>query len=511
MPLNLITDQWIPVVDTSGNRRIIAPWEIADKTLLRPDWPRADLNIACLELLIGLVFMADPPASLDDWDMRSSPDPERLREKLAPFAPAFNLIGEGPLFLQDLEQLEGADPTPIEKLFVDAASGNAEKFNKDILVHRNRYRELDLPLAAMALFAAQSFAYYDSSSHRPSLKGHGALVTFIDPVKGLWSLVWANTPKGNPAEIHDLPWMKKVRNGTVSFRANEGWPIEVFFSMSWRIRLTEKDGVITSFKRARHGNLYENWLHPLVPYRRKKPAEPWKSIKVGPGFSYRNWPGVSLPEIKTDRLLPEVVGRWEETQRSANLIVGGWFMSKATAADFIFAEVPIVALPEDIWERPEDLVISAREASKAFQMAIATCHIVMKRHAENGKYGVGKAEYKPAKQKDIDESNAIKEQVEGFFLDTEPKFLQALNRLKQGEAFELVSESWIQVLREAALMRFDKIALPLIDQRNAMAIEKIVSARWLLTQTFMGWGKFGTALFRALGKEPIRKKEKQHE
>ena len=70
-------------------------------------WPRADLNIACLELLIGLVYLADPPADVEDWDRRSAPDPARLREKLAAFAPAFNLLGEGPLFLQDLEPLTG--------------------------------------------------------------------------------------------------------------------------------------------------------------------------------------------------------------------------------------------------------------------------------------------------------------------------------------------------------------------------------------------------------------------
>lgn len=71
MPLNLIADRWIPVVDVAGNRRVIAPWEMADASLVRPDWPRADLNIGCLELLIGLVFMADPPANVDDWEYPS--------------------------------------------------------------------------------------------------------------------------------------------------------------------------------------------------------------------------------------------------------------------------------------------------------------------------------------------------------------------------------------------------------------------------------------------------------
>jgi hypothetical protein len=157
------------------------------------------------------------------------------------------------------------------------------------------------------------------------------------------------------------------------------------------------------------------------------------------------------------------------------------------------------------------LVIAAREVSKAFKSAIATCYIVTKRHARDEKFGAWNVEYKPAKPKAIDESNSIMEQVEGFFRDTEPEFIQALNRLKNGEGFGKVCDLWLQALRDVALTRFDKVALAPMDQRNVLTIEKIVSARRLLTQTFKGEGMFGPPLFRALGKDPDQKKEKQHE
>ena len=99
MSLNLITDRWIPVRRKDGTRKVIAPWQMADPALDFPDWPRPDLNIACLELLIGLVFMADPPANAEEWETRQTPDPERLRAQLAPFAPAFKLLGDGPRFM----------------------------------------------------------------------------------------------------------------------------------------------------------------------------------------------------------------------------------------------------------------------------------------------------------------------------------------------------------------------------------------------------------------------------
>ncbi len=104
MSLNLIRESWIPVRDRSGNRRVIAPWQMANAELLRPDWPRPDLNLACLELLVGLIAIADPPANVEDWDDRRPADPDRLRERLEAYAPAFELTGGFPLFLADLRR-----------------------------------------------------------------------------------------------------------------------------------------------------------------------------------------------------------------------------------------------------------------------------------------------------------------------------------------------------------------------------------------------------------------------
>ena len=111
MPLNLITDPWIPVRLDDGSRRVIAPHEMADPAIAAPDWPRADLNLACYELLIGLVFMACPPSHLDDWS-DNVPDAATLAEKLAPYAPAFNLLGDGPRFSQDIDDLPGDPSSP---------------------------------------------------------------------------------------------------------------------------------------------------------------------------------------------------------------------------------------------------------------------------------------------------------------------------------------------------------------------------------------------------------------
>ena len=85
----------------SSGSDVIRPDQIAESDVLFPDWPRADLNLACLELLVGLVYLACPPENVTHWKTRR-PDADALRAALDRLAPAFNLLGEGPRFLQGL-------------------------------------------------------------------------------------------------------------------------------------------------------------------------------------------------------------------------------------------------------------------------------------------------------------------------------------------------------------------------------------------------------------------------
>ena len=43
-------------------------------------------------------------------------------------------------------------------LFVDSAGANTVRNNRDLMVKRNRYTSLPLPLAAMSLYTLQAFA-----------------------------------------------------------------------------------------------------------------------------------------------------------------------------------------------------------------------------------------------------------------------------------------------------------------------------------------------------------------
>ena len=223
MPLNLVTDAWIPVI-RHGSPITIRPHEIAVEGVERLNWPRDDLNLACLELLIGLVYLADPPRDDGDWhDRYGAPRADRLRGALECFGPHVELTGNGPRFLQDLEPFEArvkrSAVSPPDMLFVDSAGANTARNNRDLMVKRNRYASLPLPLAAMSLYTLQAFAPGGGAGNRTSMRGGGPLVTLVKPLDAdtysLWQTVWCNVPEGQPLAAEDaaqaLPWLRPTR------------------------------------------------------------------------------------------------------------------------------------------------------------------------------------------------------------------------------------------------------------------------------------------------------------
>lgn len=477
MTLNLIEDPWIPVLCQDGTRRVIVPWQMAEPGILRPDWRRPDLNIACYELLIGLVFLADPPASNGDWQRRLTPDPDRLREKLAPFASAFNLMGDGPRFLQDLAPLDGS-PNPVDMLFIDSAGGNAAKNNADLMVHRARYEKLDLPLAAMALYALQAFAPAGGAGIRTSMRGGGPLVTLVDPGGDLWQLIWANMPCGVPSVPEDLPWMKATR---VSDKGQQTFPpegrvfgAEAFFGMPRRLRLVGDESGISGVIQKKQGTNYALWKHPLSPYYRLKAGAEWlpKHPRAG-RFGYRNWLGVVAREAKSETTeLSLSLRDWGQRGGDASVIVAGWAMDNMKPRDFSLSVQPLLDLSVAAEDRLVGMILAAEAAAVSLRGAFATV---------------------------VAEGEAREVAREAFFAATEDRFLVQAQALKGGAD---PRAEWLVDLRRQALKQFDALAVPGLDQRETDRIEKIVEARKYLTGTFAGYGKQGREIFVHLGMEP---------
>ncbi len=460
---------------------------MAQSDVVGPDWPRADMNVACLELLIGMVFLADPPADAEDWQARDAPDPERLCDRLSAYAPAFNLVGEGPLFLQDLEPLDGA-ANPVDMLFIDSAGANTARNNADVLVHRGRYSALDLPVAAMALYTFQAFAPSGGAGNRTSMRGGGPLVTLIEPREEdgpLWELVWANVPDGEPSRLEYLPWMRPTvlsdKSGRERHPPDRLFDVEAFFGMPRRLRLVAEEAAVVGVVQKPWGSNYAGWKHPFSPYYRLKEGAEWlpKHPRAG-RFGFRNWLGV-LAQVSHDSLkeLALNLSAWGQRRGGGSVIVAGWSMDNMKPREFVLSKQPYLDLDLDA----EDVLVGLIHAAEASAAALRDALVPV-----------------------LSKGEAREVERERFFAETEGRFLEHLDAVQEGGN---PSAIWLDDLRKQALRQFDVLSVPGIELRDMPAIKRIVDARKYLGMAFAGYGKQGQAIFNALGLElPVKKKGK---
>ncbi len=485
MTLNLIEDPWIAVRLRDGSRRTIAPWQMAEPEVVAPDWSRPDFDIACLELLIGLVYLADPPADVSDWKRRKAPDPARLRERLAAFAPAFNLLGDGPRFLQDFEPIKGEE-SPPDMLFIDSAGANTARNNADVMVHRDRYDTLDLPTAAMALYTFQAFAPSGGAGNRTSMRGGGPLVTLIDPREGqgsLWDLIWANVPCGQPGRAEDLPWMRPTRLSDTGQQTlpPEGalFAPEAFFGQPRRLRLVAEGAQVTGVIQRPWGTSYALWKHPLSPYYRMKPGTEWlpKHPRAG-RFGYRNWLGIVAEQPGNDLSeLARCLRDWNGRQGGGSVVVAGWAMDNMKPRDFTLSVQPVLDLPDDGWTSLAGLIGAAEAAAVALRGALEPV---------------------------LAGGEAREAERETFFAETEARFLAHLDTIRAGGNPAL---DWLVDLRRQAMGQFEKLAFDGIESRETDRMQRLFEAWKFLGMAFAGYGKQGKAIFDALGL-PLPEKKK---
>ena len=508
MPLNLLTDPWIPVLREHGVD-IIRPDQIAEPGVMALNWPRPDLNLACLELLIGLVYLATPPEDTTDWRARK-PDAGALRAALAPLAPAFNLTGDGPLFLQDLEPLTG-EPNAPDMLFIDSAGASTADKNADLMVKRDHYPSLDLPLAAMALYTLQAHAPSGGAGNRTSMRGGGPMVTLVRPANGgaspLWSLIWANVPKGvplGPDQLGKLPWMRATRTSetgaVVQQPQSDHTPPEVFFGMPRRLRLVASEGRITGVIQKPWGTNYGLWRHPLTPYYALKEGADILPKHPKPGaFAYRNWLGILMeaPAGKGSlayRAQTVVTYAQRAKHPEASVLVAGWAMSNMSPLDFLWSEQPLFTLTPEAADQAAMLVSGADLACRALVMALRDVQAM-----------------------DVTEGTRLDPEREGFYLATQAGFVAAVSALARGEAAADVCAAWLETMRRQVLAQFDAVALNGLAERditprNTPGFSRRPTAQRIIATRGQLLGNLhGKKLYEALGltpPEPAKRKAK---
>lgn len=537
--LNLIRDAWLPVRRRSGAIDTVRPADIVD-----PDdppvallWPRADFEIATLELLIGLTLAACPPANRIAW--RNPPDAAAVSHAFDRLTPAFFVDGDGPRFLQDLSPLSVEAKAP-DILFIDSAGENASKKRSDLMIRSNRYAALSRATAAIALFTLQSQAPAGGQGYRTSVRGGGPMITLVEPRRAdgvacsLWDIVWANTPYGtaltDDETVAAFPWMRPTitsdKGETVhqTDRSMAASPtaaaVEAIFGMPRRIRLQfeAREGgrcgltgqadpiLVTGASQKPRGTNYGIWSHPLTPYYRPKAGEAPLPVHPKPGrLGYRNWIGVLIPDEENGRAVAEtlrtfmadrmVTGALPDGTPLLNptLLVSGWAMGNSAPLDFVLSRLPVPLAPSDALRAERDemargWVEAANTAQRSLTWALASAMP-----------GTDEA------------ATAIGGAADTFFRRTEPAVMAALGVLSRPEpALQAEAQGLAALFRRVALEIFEAWALSGLSDMKPEHQKRVIDAHGVLRRSLTGRNKSGAKLFEMLGLPvPTRPPEKE--
>ena len=520
--MNIISDSWIPARRRSGAEGLIRPAQIAemDDPPISLLWPRPDFEFACLELLIGLTYAAMPPESDAEWRTRANEDLHgELESALAKLARWFELDGDGPRFMQDMEALE-AKPGRVDKLLIDSAGEKTVSNNADMMVRRERYGVLGRPAAAMALYTLQSFAPAGGSGIRTSMRGGGPLVTLIEPAPGatLWEIVYANTPSGSALGEEDasvaFPWTMPTKvssDNAVQIHepptAADAPHWGAFFGMPRRINLVfeNREGIcdltsrkderlVTGVVQQKQGNNYGLWAHPCSPYYRMKTGAESLPRHPKPGrLGYRQFVGLSLRDQEDSlndvaRCVKAYGRRASRKRQLRRLIVGGWSMDNMKPVDFVRGHAPL-----PVGDGAETVESSATHLVRAADCVAGELAKALKNALTIDEFDKG----------------VVAQARMAFYDATETAFFEALDRLVADPDSDEAGVTWRAALEREASGLFDEHALPGVTDLSPERAARVKRSRDGLRWCLKGYGKSGETLFYHLHLDPPPKKTKK--
>ncbi len=118
---SLLTTPWLPVRFKDGTTGKLAPVDLADENVVDIAAPRADLQGAAWQFLLGLLQTSFAPKDQRRWDdiWEDGLEAEKLREALLSLEHAFQFGPDSPSFMQDFDELK-VKATSIASLLPDA-------------------------------------------------------------------------------------------------------------------------------------------------------------------------------------------------------------------------------------------------------------------------------------------------------------------------------------------------------------------------------------------------------
>lgn len=501
--MNLLKDQWLPVIRLDKTREIIAIWQLLDNYKINPvvdlEAPRPDLRNALYQLILGIIQVAAMPEDEELWgDLWQEPyHSEEFKEKLLKYANCFEIDSDGPAFMQDYK-LDKYVEENLTNIFMDLP-GNLH-FNKFVP------KKVDIYWAAISLYSLQTFGPAGGRGQRTGLRGGGPITTLLLPVSeegsvfSFWCKLWLNifseetldgfTGNLSLSGIENIfPWMKKTKisigAGTGLF-PQECHPFQMYFGMPRRIRLIfsdesnicdltgiESGNIVSGYKTYHSGNNYDGvWQHPLTPYRKnpKNPDEPPYSVKGNPGgITYKHWLRLAFgfgtnTDIPAKNLsLCRSSNERIRILKKNKIIVWacGYDLNNIKARSWYETSLPVFNISIDNANKIENkvniFIFTADKIMFAIRLAIKEAWY------KNPKEAKGDFSF-------IDNS---------FMQNTESRFYNLLEQITYNiEDTEIISKcgkEWSLIIRQEAENLFDKWALS--NQDAGVDMQRIVKAR----------------------------------
>lgn len=315
-----------------GSLYDIVQVDVVDVTAVRPDFRGAlyQLFIGLLQVLVSAKRI--PVEEMDDWRQYwdSPPTPDELQHVLAEFRNAFDVVSDGPAFMQDMDGLSDGKLFSTAELLIDLGSDSNLFFNKK----RTSWHGLCEECVAIGLFTLQTNAPSGGVGHRTSVRGGGPLTTLVvpsDPDASLWQRLWLNvlsyTSLDAPVSASMamgtvFPWLQPTRvsdKAGVSTEMSDVNPLQAFFGMPRRIRVDSaatsagncevcghySDTLYVRYRTRNYGTNYSgHWSHPLTPFAHdpshQKPPLPFKGGRAAGG--YQQWLALTFGEEATTQV-----------------------------------------------------------------------------------------------------------------------------------------------------------------------------------------------------------------
>ena len=506
--MNLVQDPWLPFQLRDGRVLTLPMSAIGRADIIDFALPRADFQGAAYQFAIGLLQTVFAPEDEIAWHeyFEQAPTEDELNLAFDKVQHAFNLCGDGPLFMQDYEPIENGSLKSISNLLIETPGENGIKDNKDHFIKRGMCDVMSLEMAALALFTLQLNGPPNKACKggRVGIRGAGPLTTLITTStekSSLWNKLWLNVMnidylKWREPNYHDgsvFPWLVPTISsapvGKVSKEIYEHdvHPLYVYWAMPNRIRLNFVEGeyecAITGKKATSatmdyfivgYGNNYTgHWNHPLTPYQYNDKEDTYSSIKgSSDSITYRFWDGIVFTDNINKLRCAKVVNHFyrvlplfiESINQVPNLWVFSYDLDKARVDGWYSSSMPLFPVP---LEKQDEILREIKQLQTLCNNALLHCRSQIKAAWFD----------KPGDTK-----------VDTSFIDTafwqrsEAAFFTAVAVLiPHAQCPPEVAKTWLQALRNICVDLFDEYALS--ELANARSMAKRIQAR----QALVGW------------------------